>query len=69
MRIEFSNLTVLNPNTAVPQVFWNGIQINGVRRVRILSDEDTQRVKIVVSGTQSDLYAEMRAADIVVKEV
>lgn len=69
MIAEKSNLTLLNAHASSPKVYWNGVEVTGVTRVRVLSDEDTNRVKLVVSGTQAALYQEMRAAGITVKEI
>jgi hypothetical protein len=69
MQAAQGNLTILNAHTSTPRVFWNGNEILGVVRIRVLSDEDDHRVKITVSGGQVDLYADMRNAGVLVKEV
>lgn len=63
------SLTLLNPHSPAPQLYWNGQVLAGVRRVHIHVDEDDSRVKVVLSGTQDDLYAEMVASGITVKKV
>jgi hypothetical protein len=67
MQSAQGSLTIINPHTSNPQVFWNGIKVEGVQRVRVLSDDDDNRVRIVM--TANTVAAEMRAAGINVKEV
>ena len=67
MQSAQGSLTIINPHAANPQVFWNGIKVEGVQRVRVLSDDDDNRVRIVM--TANTVAAEMRAAGINVKEV
>ena len=66
MEVAQGSLVIMNPHTSV-QVFWNGKKVEGVKRVRILSDEDTDKVKIIMAP--SELADEMRAAGINVKEI
>jgi hypothetical protein len=66
MQSAQGSLTIINAHTADPQVFWNGAKLD-VKRVRVFSDDDDSRVRIVM--TASPVAAEMRAAGIVVKEV
>lgn len=62
------SLTLLNPHTDDPQVFWNGKRVEGVKRIHIHNDEDESRVKLVVSGTDDETYAQMIVAGINVKK-
>jgi len=68
MQAAQGSLTILNPHTAEPVVFWNGIRVIDVQRVHIHHDEDESRVKLVIAAGQS-VAAEMVAAGIHVKEV
>lgn len=63
------SLTLVNVNTPVPEVFWNGKLVPGVIAVRVDCDSDEQRVKLKVSGTDEALYEELSLAGIVVKKV
>lgn len=67
MQTAQGSLVLMNMHTADPAVFWNGLKIEGVERVRVLSDDDDNRVRIVMAA--NPLAAEMRAAGVVVKEV
>lgn len=69
MQIAHGSLTILNAHTLTPEVYWNGAQVAGVKRIHIHSDEDESRVKLVVSGIQDQVYAEMIVAGINVKKV
>ena len=60
---------MLNLHTSSPEVFWNGVKVEGVKRVHVHNDEDDHRVKLVVSGTQDQLYAEMIVGGIHVRKV
>jgi len=65
------SLTILNANTGAPQVYWNGVLLTDVKRVHLHSDEDENRVKIVVAsgiGEQEHLYAEMLISGIIVRK-
>lgn len=60
------SLTLLNAHTGAPQVFWDGVRVEHVKRIYVHSDEDESRVKIVVTE-DSPLVASMVASGINVK--
>lgn len=51
-----------------PKCFWKGVEVLGVNRLNLQYDEDEVRVKLHVSGTQEELYADMNTNGIIVKK-
>jgi hypothetical protein len=69
MQTTNGSLTLVNPHSGAPKVFWNGAEIVGVLRVHVHNDSDTQQVKLVVSSYVDKLLcAELVLAGISVKE-
>ena len=69
MQATQGSLTVINPQDSDPKVFWNGRAVQGIKRIHIHNDEDESRVKLVVTGTDDEIYAQMIVAGINVKKV
>lgn len=69
MQTAQGSLTLLNPHTDEPQVFWNGRKVEGIKRIHIHNDEDESRVKLVVNGTDDETYAQMIVGGVNVKKV
>ncbi len=69
MQVTQGSLTIVNIHTATPVVLWNGIKLENLRRIKIKYGENDGPVKIVVAGTQDQIYAEMMIAGIQVKKV
>lgn len=69
MQTSQGSLTIVNAHTETPNIFWNGIKIDGVIRLHVHNDEEDHRVKLVVSGNQDLIYAEMAEVGIAIKKV
>ncbi len=69
MQTVNGSLTLLNIHTREPQVFWNGLKVDGVVRIHAHHDEDESRVKLYVSGASDTVVDSMLAAGINVKKV
>ena len=65
MQVANGQLTILNPHTNTPQVFWNGTYVPGVQAISVTNDSDSTRV--VLTLPEDPLLAEMKAAGIVIK--
>lgn len=50
-------------------VYWKGQKVDGVESVMVHADDDSQVVKLRVSGTQLDLCADMEAAGIRIRRI
>ena len=69
MQVANGQLTILNPHTATPQVFWNGTLVPGVRVVSVNNDADHNYNKVSLAVSEDPVIAEMQAAGIAVKRV
>jgi hypothetical protein len=65
-QVSQGSLTIVNPHTREPSVFWNGALVPGVKAIGVDWDNDESRVKLRVS-VADPVHAEMRAAGINVK--
>lgn len=68
MQTAQGSLTIINPHTLTPEVYWNGRLVSGVKRIHVHSDEDESRVKLVVNGNDDETYAQMIVAGVHVKK-
>lgn len=68
MQIAQGNLVIVGANTQTPHVFFNGLPVSGITGIRVDWENDEQRVKLKVNGTDTDMYNALRAAGIIVKE-
>lgn len=50
-------------------VWWKGQKVEGVEAVMVHADDDSQTVKLRVSGDQTALHADMEAAGIRIRRV
>ena len=66
-QVTQGSLTMVGLNTPTPQVFWNGKTVTGIVGIKVDWEDDEQRVKLKVNGTDDALYAEMLAGGINIK--
>ena len=65
MQTTQGNLVLIGMNTPSPQVFWNGVQVQGVTGINVSNNTDTQRVLLTL--TEDPIIAELKAAGIIIK--
>jgi hypothetical protein len=65
MQTTTGSLTLLNAHTDTPQVFWNGIKIEGVKAINIANETAAKRVSLTLA--EDPVLAEMQAAGIIIK--
>ena len=64
------SLVFVGLNTAHPQMFFNGVEVIGLRDVRANWDAEDPHVKVkIAAGMDAALKAELQAAGVIVKEV
>lgn len=61
-------LTMVGLNTPAPRVFWNGVEVPGIKSIKTNWEDGEQQVKLRVKGTADALYMELVTAGIVVKK-
>lgn len=66
MVIKPGKLVVVDPQGEM-KVLFDGVEVPGVSKLRILSDEDTNKVRIVMA--EHPMASALRAAGILVKEI
>lgn len=64
MQTTTGSLTILNAHTE-PQVFWNGVKVEGITAISVTNSSTTQRV--VLTLPEDPTLAEMQAAGITIK--
>lgn len=69
MQATQGSLVLIGLNTPTPQVFWNGVLVQGVQRIRTEWEADESRVKLIVDGDDDATYLAMADAGIIVKKV
>ena len=67
MQITQTSLTMIGLNTNEPQVFWNGLKVDGIVGIAVDNDADSKRV--VLKFNEDPMLAEMQAAGITIKRV
>ena len=67
MQITQGNLVLIGVNTPTPQVFFNGALVQGVTGIRVDWENDEQRVKLKVNGTDHTTYQALLAAGVHLK--
>ena len=65
MQTTQGNLVLIGMNTPSPQVFWNGVQVQGVTGINVSNNTDAQRVLLAL--TEDPIIAELKAAGIIIK--
>lgn len=65
MQAAQGSLVLIGLNTSTPQVFWNGVQVQGVIGINVSNNADTQRVLLTIS--EDPMIAELKAAGVIVK--
>lgn len=68
------SLTILDAHTSAPKVYWNGVQIAGLVKLRVFDstrDDEAGEVRLrVLKGLNAtEILVAMRDAGIIVKEV
>lgn len=66
MQVVQGSLMVLNPHAVDPQVYWNGVRIDGVKRLDIQAHPVRARVMMVLENPPEELVVELRDAGIMV---
>jgi len=61
MNTTQSQLTLLNPHTSTPAVYWNGVQILDVIKINVAGG------KVTLTLPEDPILAEMAGAGIVIK--
>jgi hypothetical protein len=69
MILAQSSLTMIGLNTTTPQVFWKGQLVAGITSIRVDWENDEQRVTLRVNTSNPELYTEMSAAGIKIREL
>lgn len=59
------SLTILNAHTDTPSVFWNGVQVEGIKALAVDYASDLHRV--VLTLAEDPTIAEMQAAGILIR--
>ena len=60
-----SSLTILNAHTDVPQIFWNGKILEGVKSINI--DNSSLKQRVIITLPEDPTIAEMQAAGIIIR--
>jgi hypothetical protein len=69
MQTAQGNLVMVGLNTPAPQVFWNGAEVQGITGIRVDWENDEQRIKLKVNGTDEAMYSELALAGVTIKKV
>lgn len=59
------SLVMIGLNTNSPQIFWNGIKLEGITGIQV--DNDEQDHKVVLRMKEDATVSELRAAGIAVR--
>ena len=62
------SLVIVGLNTSNAVVFWNGIEVPNITSIRVDWEQDEQRIKLKVTGSDEAMYAEMLANGIHIKK-
>lgn len=65
MQATQGSLVIIGANTDVPQVFWNGTQVQGITAITVDNDSDSKRV--VLTFQEGPILTEMAAAGVIIK--
>lgn len=68
------SLTILDAHTSTPKIYWNGVQVLGVVKLRVFDstkdDESGEvRLRITKGANEASLLDALRAGGVTVKEV
>lgn len=66
MQVVQGSLMILNPHAADPQVYWNGVLVEGVKRLDVQAHPVRARVMMVLENPPEELVVEMRDAGIAI---
>ena len=62
------NLTMIGLNTLAQRVFWNGVEVLGVKQIKVEVEGSDRVVRLVIEGTNDALYMELIQAGVQVKK-
>lgn len=65
MEATQASLVIVGANTADCRVYFNGVQVDGVKSISVSNDSDTHRVTLRINETPQ--VAELKAAGIMVR--
>lgn len=66
MQVVQGSLMILNPHSTEPQVFWNGVLVEGVKRLDIQAHPVRSRVMMVLEGAAEEMVVALRDAGVAV---
>lgn len=67
MQTTQGSLVMVGLNTTTPQVFWNGVMLQGITGIQV--DNDAEDHKVVLKMNEDATVSELRAAGIAVRRV
>jgi hypothetical protein len=67
MQTTQGSLVMVGLNTTTPQVFWNGVMLQGITGIQV--DNDAEDHKVVLKMREDTTVSELRAAGIAVRRV
>ncbi|TXG75888.1 hypothetical protein E6Q11_06135 [Candidatus Dojkabacteria bacterium] len=72
--VAYNFLTINKTSTSTPKVYWNGIQVAGIIKLRVFDstrDDEAGEVRLrLLRGLNTpELLAEMKEAGVLIKEV
>lgn len=69
MNTSQGSLTIINAHTTTPQVFWNGVVLDGIKDIHVENNKGKSKVVISIRGIQTDTYTDMKSSGIVIKRL
>jgi hypothetical protein len=66
MQTTTGSLTLLNAHTEAPQVFWNGIKVEGIKAISVTNFSGGVN-RVTLTLPEDPILAEMQAAGITIK--
>lgn len=67
MQTTQGSLVMVGLNTPTPQVFWNGVMLQGITGIQV--DNDAEDHKVVLKMNEDATVSELRSAGIAVRRV